>query len=489
MYRLMNLVSNFIISEFSRIFNIVFLCFSYNFYLHLTGMTLSSCKMIETSNPGRLNIFNTVDQICFNGLNFNTYFLRHIVKKLKRRRNNLLMFSHLNIPHDAFGQRVQGIDHDLADFVNQMSQQENTITFMFADHGNTYNGYVYKEKDGRYEMHHPHFFTILPENVINKLDKNKLMALRTNRLRLVNHIDLHHTIKHLANKEHPEEGLFHIMPTNRTCGDLLLSTPNFCLCEDLQSPMVNETEYWPFVEFVVGHFNNEINDASPGGHCKRIVPTSFENINTKRHGDVIEVSLDVVTTPGLGSKNSEERFSFQMKYNSNKELKTFEAEYIIYSRVTRYGIYSECSDTDPKKLKLCVCDMNNKMGNLTKQTSLRDLSPSRNAHDYKIKRNDFFLYESISHLVEGHLGLLKREVYKKDDKRYSVTFELINYSQTKTYEVLITFSHSDYLKPLQKEECKGIVKPQSMRYLCTVSRSEDKGNEKLKFESHYKLLD
>ena len=170
----------------------------------------------------------------------------------------------LNIAHDGDGSRVQGIDHDLADFVAQMSRQEDTITFLFADHGNTYNGYIYKEVDGRYEMHHPHFFTILPASVIDQLGTSIVNVLRTNRRRLVNHIDLHHAVKHLIEPEHENKGLLEIVPANRTCSDLLLSTPNFCVCQGWESPMMNHTRYWPFVEFVVGHFNNKIGDASTG---------------------------------------------------------------------------------------------------------------------------------------------------------------------------------------------------------------------------------
>ena len=54
-------------------------------YLYPSGITLAACKMIETSKPGVYEVFNSVDQFCFNGLNYNTYFLRHIHKKLQKR--------------------------------------------------------------------------------------------------------------------------------------------------------------------------------------------------------------------------------------------------------------------------------------------------------------------------------------------------------------------------------------------------------------------
>ena len=257
--------------------------------------------------------------------------------------------------------------------------------------------------------------------------------------------------------------------------------------------MMNHTRYWPFVEFAVGHFNNKISDASPGGYCKRIVPTGFENVITKKKGMLIDMTFDVITKPGPGSPNQEERITFHVKYNAMKTLETFEAKYVTYERSTKYSPYEVCSDTKSNELKLCICDIEDKKKNKPKQTTLLDLYPSRNAYVFKIKRDDLFLYESISHVVEGHLGLLKREVFEdfedgKKDDLCSVTFELINHSATRTYEVTVTFTDLDDMKPMQRDECKGIAKPQSMRYLCTVSRSKLSGNGSLKYDVKYKQL-
>ena len=229
-------------------------------------------------------------------------------------------------------------------------------------------------------------------------------------------------------------------------------------------------------------------DFLSGGNCKRIVPTGFENIITKKQDAIIDMTMDVITAPGPGSPNKEERITFQLKYNtdSNSSPKSFEAEFLTHSRMTQYSVYKVCSDmkTD-KMLDLCICDIENaaKMRRTArtitnKQTQLLNLYPSRNAYTYEIKGDDLYVEETITHIVEDHLGLLKREVFEEFDKNdlCSVTFELINYSLSRTFEVNITFTNLDDMKPLQESRCQGVAKPQSMRYLCTVSRSKLSGN-------------
>ena len=256
------------------------------------------CKMIESAlNDTTYHIFNSEKKICYNGQTMNTYYLRYITQKLLKTTSNLFIVSQLNYPHDGLGERVQGLDNDLVEFFTKMSKLENTLTFVFADHGNSYTRYIYSEMDGRYEMYHPHFFTILPEKVIKKLGHETANALRHNRLRLVTLIDLHHTIKRLADPNYPKKGMLEIISANRTCGDLELSTPNFCVCKGWDSPVMNTTSYWPFVEFAVGKMNNMINDMSPESRCKRLVPQRYENLISRKKGTVIELSMDVVTKP------------------------------------------------------------------------------------------------------------------------------------------------------------------------------------------------
>ena len=198
--------------------------------------------MIGESYSKSLNIFNDAKDFCYNGLNYNTYYVRHIAKKLKTTPSNLFLFSILCIPHDYSGYRVQGADHGLAEFITDMSQLENTITFLFADHGNTYTGYA-GTLDGRHEQYNPHFFTIIPGNVVEKIGKSSMDALRKNRLRMVTLIDLHHTVKHLANTSYHNKGLLTEVPANRTCSTVELSAPTYCICKGWLEPLLRALCY------------------------------------------------------------------------------------------------------------------------------------------------------------------------------------------------------------------------------------------------------
>uniref|UniRef100_A0A7M5WVA6 Uncharacterized protein n=2 Tax=Clytia hemisphaerica TaxID=252671 RepID=A0A7M5WVA6_9CNID len=346
------------------------------------GITMASCKIIHFYKSKQMHTFNmrSLPQICYNGINLNTYFLQHITSKLKKTTHSLFSFTMLSIPHDQIGRRIQGIDQSVAEFFSVMSRMKNTITFFFADHGNSYTPYIYSELDARYEQHHPHFFAILPENVVERLGPKSLDTLRQNRLRLTSIMDIHHTIKHIANSSHPHKGLFEEISPNRTCDDIELNTPNYCVCQGWDSPMTNTSGDWKFAEFAVGYLNNMISSASPRGHCKWLLPTSFENLNTRKHDTIIQLTMDIVTNPGLGSTNKEEKFSVQVQYDIHKGLNSFHTRFLTSNRISKYGGYAKCSDTSEKDLHLCVCDL---IERTSKSSLLLTITPSLESVDLK----------------------------------------------------------------------------------------------------------
>uniref|UniRef100_A0A7M5WT32 Uncharacterized protein n=2 Tax=Clytia hemisphaerica TaxID=252671 RepID=A0A7M5WT32_9CNID len=459
------------------------------FAIDNTGLTFASCKMIgEIYSKGR-NIFSGTGDFCYNGLNYNTYYVRHIAKKLKATPSGLFMFSILCIPHDSGGWRVQGADHGLAEFITEMSQLENTITLLFADHGNTYTRYA-GWLDGRHEQFNPHFFAILPGKVIEKIGKASIDALRRNRLRMVTLIDVHHTIKYLVNSSYHNKGILTEVPTYRTCSTLELSKPTYCICKGWRKTEQNNTSFWPFVEFAVGQLNDIISDASAKGLCKRLVPLEFLNPSSLLEGVVTDFSFDVLANPGAGSSNNEERFSFHIRYENHWKLKTLSTKLISYSRISSYNGYQNCSDTKSKDLKLCICDMNLQSGkNLHRLSTPYNLHPVRTDSIFRIKNKDFFLDENIADIDKGYLSLLKRDAYEQQNQtaRTSTTFEAINYSFNRTYEVSINITRIDHMKPMDDKGCKGTVKPNSIRYLCTLGRSEISGNATYDYEVKYSL--
>ena len=52
-----------------------------------------------------------------------------------------------------------------------MSKLSNTITILFADHGNAYGEFPQHHQQGRYEAYHPLLFLVVPEKVQKILGK------------------------------------------------------------------------------------------------------------------------------------------------------------------------------------------------------------------------------------------------------------------------------------------------------------------------------
>jgi predicted AlkP superfamily pyrophosphatase or phosphodiesterase len=64
--------------------------------------------------------------------------------------------------------RVQSVDKHLRKFIQTLSTRDDTISFIFADHGKTYTSYQVKFLEGRQEMYHPMMLVILPKNLAQK---------------------------------------------------------------------------------------------------------------------------------------------------------------------------------------------------------------------------------------------------------------------------------------------------------------------------------
>ena len=204
------------------------------------------------------------DQICFNGKLQHSYFLQYSIDTLNtiassRRSLPLLSYTALNVGHHDIGRRIQSLDSDLAHYLSTMAKDQNTLTIILADHGNTYTEYTYATLEGRFEMFHPSLFVIVPNKVAGLLGRDALSALEVNQRRLVTMIDLHHSLLPLAGYLSgfvKSVGLFTpILPT-RTCNDVELRTPNLCVCEGWDSPTTNDSSKISIVEFAVGELNN-----------------------------------------------------------------------------------------------------------------------------------------------------------------------------------------------------------------------------------------
>ena len=382
----------------------------------------------------------------------------------------MFSFSVLNLAHDPDGVRIQGLDKSLTKFFEEAVHLDNTLTIFFSDHGNTYTDFVYQELDGKYEQYHPTLFVVVPPGVKQVLGEEALETMRTNQKRLLNLIDVHHTIKRIVDEKHPEKGILKELPSQRTCGDLQMAMPNLCVCQGWDSPVENTTELLMFVEFALGTINNVINDASPASKCKLFVPVSFQNLLQRKSTEGVRMTFEVSAAPGKGSHNSEEKLNIVTSFTKSDRLNHFNAHLVSYDRISTFGAYRKCSDA-PYTFRYCVCDLGDRAS--VKTPSFTELYKQvRTSKTYDILDSDL-VEETIDEKVEDELALLTRRIFaKEEDKKYlvSVTFEVVNISLKHRYQVHLKFSNLFNLKPLSKSDCSGIVKPNGVRFLCVLGR-------------------
>jgi len=68
-----------------------------------------------------------------------------------------------NTPHDEDGTRIKTLDVDLANHIEHVTKQTNTLTIIFSDHGNAYGTFPQSHQQGRDETYHPIFYMIVPK--------------------------------------------------------------------------------------------------------------------------------------------------------------------------------------------------------------------------------------------------------------------------------------------------------------------------------------
>lgn len=316
------------------------------------------------------------DQICFNGKLQHSYFLQYSIDTLNtiassRRSRPLLSYTALNVGHDETGRRIQSLDSELARYVSTIVNDQNSLTIILADHGNTYTEYTYAILEGRFEMFHPSLFVIVPNKVASLLGQDALSALEVNQGRLVTMIDLHHSLLPLAGPLSgfvKPVGLFTPISANRTCNDVELRTPNLCVCEGWDSPTTNDSSKISIVEFAVGELNNLVQaqfTKSANGKrkmypilraCQRLRPLRFENVrerNSKSDGGLI-TSFDIYFQAGNVVNHDEDIFRVEVKSRELANQNSLQMELVHYDRLTLYGKYDTCADQGVH-LKLCIC--------------------------------------------------------------------------------------------------------------------------------------
>jgi len=460
-----------------------------------TGLTMASCEILKLFDLA--HVFNTdVDEkICFNGKQQDAYYLEKLVYEFKNRKA-MFAFTALSFAHDSFGYRTQSLDGDLASFVNKMSTAENTLTVLMADHGNTYTDFVYLDTEGKYEMFHPSLFMIIPKNVQDHFGENVMTSLRLNQKRLITILDLHHAIKNIVNPNEKEKGFLKTISKKTTCDDLPLRMPNLCVCDGVEAPMQNTTDFIGHVEFSVGHINNIISEKSPGNVCKLIVPLFFDDVLQRQDKSSIVTMFNIISEPGHNSTNEFERIAVEISSITSGSVETLEMKLQSHERLSSFGIYRPCCNVK-ERFRMCVCDLQPKEIATDKEGSF--LYNRRTSYNYRIfDENNIKITEEI-HVIESEKLLLNLRTYNErkyeDDKEVeaelmAVTFEVINLTKEtpQKYNVVVTLKDVDNMKRLTATECGGVVKADSFRYLCTLVRKYSVWKGEYKYTVDFKEI-
>lgn len=311
------------------------------------------------------------DEICLNGRFQHGYIFDHLLEYYKEnRRKPRIGFTIINTGHDYKGLRVQTLNIALSNMVADLALMRNTLTILMADHGNTYTPYTSDMLEGRFEMHHPSFFMIIPDGVKKWLGDPTLNNLRENTKRLFTMKDVHKTILGILGRSKEgtfpkESGLFSLIPADRTCDDLELALPNLCVCEGWDTPTKNDTRQIGVLEFAVGTLNELIDSqiksstvetTSIQRQCDRIFARTFRNVRERNDGDDLITSMDFTVKSGPGSGQFEEIFHVEVRSTATAESASNSMQLLSYDRISQYGLYRKCKD-EGVNAKLCICSL------------------------------------------------------------------------------------------------------------------------------------
>ena len=500
---------------------------------------MSSCRLLR-ANGVETPFSGPKDRsLCYNGRLMDAYHLdlNHMYHSHASKQNQrLITFNVLCVAHDNIGKRIQSIDDEMSRFIHKMSRVENTLTVLFADHGNTYTDFA-TTIDGRYEQYHPSLFMVVPGGVQQKLGPTIMRSLRENQFNLMTVMDLHHALSTLpklsTNKvsTSPDQlttgtGIFGKISSQRSCDDLLLVMPNFCICQGWLKSLQNDSSTVHFVDFAVGHLNEMIRKSqrrktSPTDtqhnssaneaenvKCKPLVPVSFSFVTERIIMEIQKkiTAFDFEVQSGHGIVEAGVTELFHVEIESNFDTKSMAMRLSTFDRVSPYGPYRVCADrrTD---IKLCICDKDTSTTSATmlsspkdrqrgEKTSIASIHANRKQNKEKMqlyKKRDFkydthpltplqqklgvstsnktfskcAIVKQISYPESVATNQRKPKVKKTHEKQsfYSIAYEVTNICSA-YYEV--TLSTVDKLKKLRTTEKLPIKKQLSPYTSCYV---------------------
>ncbi|XP_072040667.1 uncharacterized protein [Amphiura filiformis] len=346
------------------------------------GASLANCEIMKAN--GITDPFFTGKSkvaICYNGL-YQTDYLMSSLELLQSQLNraNRPHFSYLdiNLGHESTGRRIQTLDVSLAKFMSFLGRQNNTLTFMFGDHGNKYGTFVQKSKESKIEMAHPVLFVLASNDVATKLGRDWMRALDINQNRLVNILDLRQTVLSLAPNvdvesfpinakydNHPN-GLFHPISRKRSCDSMgIAPEAGKCICYQgrVLQRVSNQTGVVVLANFALGELNNKIqeqflaangNESSGFGNCRYLIGSWITNVQQTVSQNITITEMDIHIPAGTGAPQSEDVFSVTIQVGSNIPALSTNIKLVHHERISTYAVYDDCRDVGVDG-DLCVC--------------------------------------------------------------------------------------------------------------------------------------
>ncbi|XP_072036724.1 uncharacterized protein [Amphiura filiformis] len=321
--------------------------------------------------------------ICYNGQYQPDYILSYLEMlqtQLNLVRRPFFNFLDLNTGHEATGRRIQTLDGSFAKLMKFLSRQKNTFTLIFGDHGNQFGTFLQTTRESKIEMAHTVLFAIASNDLKEKLGVDKMRALEVNQDRLVNILDLRHTLltlvpgidnKTLAvNKTfdtHPN-GLFYPIDPKRSCKSMgITPTSGKCICEEgrINYGLHNDTRVVTMADFAIGQINNKIQtqfNAKEGklgfGLCQRLVGKWISEVQETVIENITITEMNIHIPPGTNAPQSTDEFRVVIRQSPHTSKKTL-MKLTYYQRISTFAVYDKCKDPGVDG-KFCVCSLSEK---------------------------------------------------------------------------------------------------------------------------------
>lgn len=422
------------------------------------GLTHFSCDVFL--QYGKTNQFNNPSKVCYNGQFLPAYFLNYTLKFLSSSENiqnsyPVFMYTHLNTGHEMTGKRIAYSDLLLANYMRKAAELDNTLTIILSDHGPKTTKYSREYLSGRYEIAHALMFMIIPAKIQRFLGRKQMFALQTNENRLVNLVDVFHTLMTLNSRN--SSGLLKLIPKARSCWDMPTYSFTTCLCDGHNEHLsTSHDEIRWLAELALGFLNNELTRSIPVegntsegyGNCERLIGKRYDKIRkqTDKHGNTVYV-FDIIVNKYRDEEifevavklKNETNTTLMYKDNFNSSIPYFrDAEIIRWRRVSVYQHFSKCCDVFTE-LELCVC----------RKESYNQRNPGRDIT--RLLSNNIFNTKTKTKYIDSKcLLVLERSTdnifvsYEIanicNDRLYNVTFNLVRVNTTNYSYIKMTYN-------------------------------------------------